>query len=88
MNRFSLAVVAVALIVAFASPHDVLAEEGQQTLREECRSIAAGHGVEGERLDAWVERCVENTTRIRKEMEDERRAAPDPHAAPREGHGH
>lgn len=89
MNRTPVTVF-VALVAAFMLPHGALAdEEGRKSLREECRSIAAGHGVQAERMDAWIERCVENTTRIRQEMEEERRPAPAPSEAPGgAGHGH
>lgn len=89
MNRYLRARLAVALIVAFALPHAATAGEEEKTLREQCRSVAEGHGVQADSMDSWIERCVENATRIRKEREAERHVAPNPHGAPEEGgHGH
>ena len=87
MNRTpAMGLAMAALIAAVTLPQAALADEEQRkSLREECRSIAEGHGVQAGGLDSWIERCVENTTRIRKAMEEERRVAPNPHGAPEDG---
>lgn len=67
MNRTALGPLALALLLT--ASWSVMADE-TDALREECRTVAEGHGVSGEQLDSWIQRCIENTSKIRKEMKE------------------
>ena len=58
-----IAVSAVALSLSLLS-WSALAEEGP-SLKEQCEAMGTQHGMSGEKMDAWMERCMDHTKNMK-----------------------
>jgi len=91
MNTAVIGSILAALLLGLSAA--VIADE-DDALREECRKVAEGHGVSGEQLDSWTQRCVDNTRKARKEMQEREHHQGNGHGNGNgghrmpEGHGH
>lgn len=83
MKKTAVAVLTAGLMfpaVSTLSAGELTAEQKEE-LTAECRAVGEQHGIAGERMEEWINRCLENIKRVQRERDQQM------HEGHGDGHG-
>jgi len=70
MNNIALGAALVLTVLSWSA----VAEErdtmhGKATMEDQCRAMAQQHGMEGDKLNAWVDKCLEMAAKMHRDRD-------------------
>ncbi len=74
------AALALTLMSWSAVAEEQSASKPQASMEDQCRLMGEQHGMKGEKMDAWMKRCMDIVEKMKKDMHS--KAAGDGHGSP------